>query len=347
MATPAAANKGPRTAINRHSRGTSSRHESDATVTSRQLPTSTGASGGAIVPTAIPADSTTAHRSSLTGALRSRSGPALDGGKGLYLLQRSRSYAGNLLELIHCPEFPVVLPVVDDAPGRRGPDLWKLVELLHVGRVYVYPKRTLRLVLDLLQRGRIDDRRCTLREPRRVERAAHQYDYDCHRHDHPGPVTPEGAGRQSPSGPRTTRRRFEEFVPHTVGNRTGRRKTLARPQLAVERHFGGRHKSLSLLVPNLRRTCSMASGLIVMSPLNGKLRAATVKRTRAITRAREATMRRCIAVLSMPKRYMKPTTTTPPVTSTTQRIPGNPSSASSNRSRLASARSRMRSRLCS
>src|SRR5215218_5269999 len=98
MATPAAANKGPRTAINRHSRGTSSRHESDATVTRRQLPTSTGASGGAIVPTAIPADSTTAHRSSLTGGLRSRSGPALDGGKGLYLLQRSRSYAGNLLE---------------------------------------------------------------------------------------------------------------------------------------------------------------------------------------------------------------------------------------------------------
>src|SRR4051794_24011878 len=110
-------------AINRHSMGTRSRHNSDATVTMRQAVTSTRASGGTTVPTAIPPDSTTAQRSSRTGGLRSRYGPALDGGKGFYLLQRRRPYAGYLLELAYRSKFPVVLPVIDDALGRRRPDL--------------------------------------------------------------------------------------------------------------------------------------------------------------------------------------------------------------------------------
>jgi hypothetical protein len=65
---------------------------------------STGARGGATEPTAIPAATRIAHRSSLTGGLRSRSGPdrhaALDGSKGCYFLQGLGSDPRYLLEVV-------------------------------------------------------------------------------------------------------------------------------------------------------------------------------------------------------------------------------------------------------
>src|ERR671913_2627397 len=132
IATPPAANNGPRMAIRRHSVGTRSRHESAATATTREAITSIGARGGATVPTAIPAASRMAHKSSLTGGLRSRSGPGRDAplnrGKGADLLQRLGPYPGYLLELLNRLKPSVRLPVFDDALGGRGPDLWQLVK---------------------------------------------------------------------------------------------------------------------------------------------------------------------------------------------------------------------------
>src|SRR5687768_13811543 len=91
IVTPPAAKRGARNAIKRHSAGTRSRHVRAPIATIKAATRSTGARGDTTVPTAIPAATRIAHRSSLTGGLRSRSGPdriaRLDGGKGRYLLQ--------------------------------------------------------------------------------------------------------------------------------------------------------------------------------------------------------------------------------------------------------------------
>src|SRR5215211_6237670 len=136
IATPAATNKGARTAIRRHSAGTRSRHTSAPIATIEPATRSTGARGGATVPTATPAASRIAQRSNLTGGLRSKSGPrrlaSLDGSKGCYLLEGLWPDPRYLLELVNRGELPVGLPVLDDALGRRRPNLGQLVELLDV-----------------------------------------------------------------------------------------------------------------------------------------------------------------------------------------------------------------------
>src|SRR5215203_6311194 len=124
---PPAVNRGARTAIRRHCVGTRLRHPSAPTATIRLATRNTGASGGATVPITTPTASRIAHRSNLTGGRRSRSGPrrnvSLYGGKGCYLLQGRRPDPRYLLEFLHSGELPVGLPVLDDALGRRRPDL--------------------------------------------------------------------------------------------------------------------------------------------------------------------------------------------------------------------------------
>src|ERR671920_1701405 len=104
IVTPPATKRGARIAIRRHSAGTRSRHNKAPIATIKPATRSTGARGGATVPTAIPAATRIAHRSSLTGGLRSRSGPdrhaALDGSKGCYFLQGLGSDPRYLLEVV-------------------------------------------------------------------------------------------------------------------------------------------------------------------------------------------------------------------------------------------------------
>src|SRR5215204_5742801 len=104
IVTPPATKRGARTAIRRHSAGTRSRHNRAPIAIIRPATRSTGASGGATVPTAIPAATRIAHKSSLTGGLRSRSGldrfACLDSGKGCYLLQGLGPDSRNLFERI-------------------------------------------------------------------------------------------------------------------------------------------------------------------------------------------------------------------------------------------------------
>src|SRR5215210_7781092 len=104
IVTPPATKWGATTAISRHSAGTRSRHNKAPIATIKPATRSSGARGGATVPTAIPAATKIAHRSSLTGGLRSRSGPdrftCLDSGKGGYLLQGLGPDSRNLFECI-------------------------------------------------------------------------------------------------------------------------------------------------------------------------------------------------------------------------------------------------------
>src|SRR5215211_6809473 len=104
IVTPPATKRGARTDIRRHSSGTRSRHNKAPIATIKPAARSTGARGGMTVPTAFPAATRIAHRSSLTGGLRSRSGPdrftCLDSGKGCYLLQSLGPDSRNLFELV-------------------------------------------------------------------------------------------------------------------------------------------------------------------------------------------------------------------------------------------------------
>src|ERR671921_2596406 len=184
MVMPPAAKRGARIAIRRHSAGTRSRHNKAPIATIRPAARSTGARGGATVPTAIPAATRIAHRSNLTGWLRSRSGPdrftCLDSGKGRYLLQGLGPDSRNLFELVHRGKLPGGLSVLDYALSRRRPDFGQFVELLDVRGIYVYPERVLRFILYRFQGGGVDDPRRTFREARRVQRATGQYDHYQH-----------------------------------------------------------------------------------------------------------------------------------------------------------------------
>src|SRR5919106_1198371 len=105
LVIPPGEKRGARPAITRHSGGTRSRHNRAPVATIKPATRSTGARGGATEPTAIPAATRIAHRSSLTGGLRSRSGPdrhaALDGSKGCYFLQGLGSDPRYLLEFVY------------------------------------------------------------------------------------------------------------------------------------------------------------------------------------------------------------------------------------------------------
>src|SRR5215216_2358484 len=230
IVTPPATKRGARTAIRRHSAGTRSRHKRAPIAIIRPATRSTGASGGATVPTAIPAATRIAHKSSLTGGLRSRSGldrfACLDSGKGCYLLQGLGPDSRNLFELVHRGKLPVGLPVLDYALSRRRPDLGQLVELLDVRGIYVYPERILRLILYHFQGCGVDDPRNPFREARRVQCATGQYDHDQHRYDHLRPVTRERAGGRSPPRTRAARGRLESVVSHRKGYRDTRVEAL-------------------------------------------------------------------------------------------------------------------------
>src|SRR5688572_22345486 len=173
IVTPPAAKKGARTAIRRHSVGTRSRRNRTPMATMRPATMRTGARGGARVPTAVPAAARIAHRSSLTGGLRSRSGPgrfaSLDSSKGGYFLQGLGPDSRNLFELVYGAELPVGLSVLDNALGSRRPDLGQLVEFLDVCGIYVHPERVLRLILNHFQGGGVDDPGRPFREARRVQ----------------------------------------------------------------------------------------------------------------------------------------------------------------------------------
>src|SRR5215212_5074396 len=264
IATPPAANTGARTAIRRHSVGTRSRHTSAPVATIEPATRSTGARGGATVRIVTPAASIIAHRSNLTGGLRSRSGPGraapLDGSKGCYLLQGLRPDPRYLLELVHRAELSVGLPVLDDALGRRRPDLGQLVELLDVSGVYVYRERVLRFLLYLLQGGGVDDLRRPFRDARRVERATRQHDHDQHRNDYMRPVTRKGAGLRAPPRPRTTRGRFENVVSHRRGYRDTEREVLGPFAIRPNKVSGNRFQLSGFAFSILPRTCCRASG---------------------------------------------------------------------------------------
>src|SRR5215208_3307777 len=229
---PPAAKGGARTAIRRHSAGTRSRHNRAPIATIRPATMSTGARGGATVPTAIPAATKMAHRSSLTGGLRSRSGPsrhaALDGSKRCYFLQGLRPDPRYLLELVYGAELPVRLSVLDYALSRGRPDLGQLVELFDVSGIYVYPERILRLILYHIQGGCVDDPRRPFRKACRVQCATDQHYHHQHGYYYLRPVTCEGAGGRSPPRTRTTRGRLERSVSHGTGYRDMRGKALAR-----------------------------------------------------------------------------------------------------------------------